>query len=80
MNRSLTKSGKNSASIKVTMRSDELESCRPLIEEIDLNLRSSCLACAFVSNCIIAEARASPDLDVLVGSYRFLSLKDKCLV
>jgi len=50
------------------------------IEEIDINLKSSCVACPFVACCNATDERGSPDRDVLVGTYRFLSLKEKCII
>lgn len=48
--------------------------------ELDINLRSACLACRFLANCPVAEERSTPDRDVLLGSYRFGALKERCLV
>lgn len=48
--------------------------------ELDINLRSTCLACKFLANCPVAEERSAPDKDVLLGSYRFRALKERCLV
>ena len=78
MNRAFSKSHKFSASFELTGRNekDGIDNT----EEIDVNLRGSCLACAFVSSCTITEEKASPDLDVLLGSYRFPSLKERCLI
>ena len=47
---------------------------------LDINLRSSCLACEFVSNCPVVDASESPDFDTLIGTYRFSALKTRCLV
>ena len=48
--------------------------------EMEINLRSSCLDCQFLSNCPIVEKKSSPESDVLIGSYRFRALNDKCLL
>ncbi|MHB1868551.1 MAG: hypothetical protein ACYCPP_06350 [Nitrososphaerales archaeon] len=48
--------------------------------DLDINLRSSCLACEFVSNCPVVDVSASPDSDTLIGTYRFSALKTRCLV
>lgn len=62
------------------MMDDEQAAFLAEIAEIDVNLKSSCIACPFVAVCDVTDARASPDLDVLLGTYRFLALKEKCLV
>ncbi len=48
--------------------------------ELDINLRSSCLACSFITSCAVAERKSSPDYDVLIGSYRINALKERCLL
>ncbi|MGA2874724.1 MAG: hypothetical protein ABSE82_04200 [Nitrososphaerales archaeon] len=45
-----------------------------------VNLRSSCLACKFVSNCPVVDESASPNSDVLIGTYRISALMTRCLV
>ncbi|MHB8566538.1 MAG: hypothetical protein ACYC7D_09590 [Nitrososphaerales archaeon] len=49
-------------------------------EELDVNLRSSCLACNFLTSCAVADEKSSPDHDALLGSYRFGALKERCLL
>ena len=62
------------------MVNDEQAAFIAEIAEIDINLKASCIACPFVADCKVTNDKASPDLDVLLGTYRFLSLKEKCLV
>ena len=48
--------------------------------KFDINLRSSCLDCQFLSSCPIAEKRGTPKLDVLLGTYSSKALSKRCLV
>lgn len=47
---------------------------------IELNLRESCLACKFMSSCVVMDEIGAADRDDLVGLYRFSALKDRCIV
>jgi hypothetical protein len=49
------------------------------LESVEINLRSSCLACKYVSFCPVVDESASPDTDTLLGSYSFKALKTRCL-
>ena len=77
MNRIFSELGKYSESSETASKE---QASLATVEDIEINLRSSCLACAFAADCAITETRGTPDRDVLLGSYRFLALKDKCLV
>lgn len=46
----------------------------------DVNLRSSCIECCFLSECPVAGKKGTPKLDVLLGTYRIRALKKRCLV
>lgn len=56
---------------------DEESSSR---QQLDINLRASCLDCKFLLNCKAVEERSSPDRDALIGLYRFNALTDRCLI
>jgi hypothetical protein len=49
------------------------------LDSVEINLRSSCLACRYISFCPVADESASPDADWRVGRYTFRSLKTMCL-
>ncbi|MHB1867858.1 MAG: hypothetical protein ACYCPP_02830 [Nitrososphaerales archaeon] len=49
------------------------------LDSVEINLRSSCLACKYVSFCPVVDESASPDKDTLIGSYNFKALKTRCL-
>ncbi|MGI0081264.1 MAG: hypothetical protein ACRECH_16780, partial [Nitrososphaerales archaeon] len=53
---------------------------QPQDDQLSINLRHSCVDCAFVISCPIAQQRGAPDTDVLVGSYRISALKERCLL
>lgn len=81
---SLKKPTGSAESFRTQSRSSSSSDGSPLeIEEeviFDINLRSSCLDCAFLANCPVAEKRGTPKLDVLIGTYRITALKKRCLV
>ncbi|MHB1909072.1 MAG: hypothetical protein ACYCQJ_09430 [Nitrososphaerales archaeon] len=60
--------------------SDEIDLPDLLDSLLKLNLRENCLDCKFIENCPVVESNASPEHDVLIGSYRISALKSRCLL
>ncbi len=68
------------STLKQTHSVSNAQESLPLAEQFDINLRQSCIDCAFVISCPIAQEKGGPDIDVLVGSYRVAALKERCLL
>ncbi|HKW03876.1 MAG TPA: hypothetical protein VJN71_01135 [Nitrososphaerales archaeon] len=51
-----------------------------LEDQLDINLRHSCVDCPFVISCPVTQDKGAPDVDVLIGSYRPAALATRCLL
>jgi hypothetical protein len=49
-------------------------------EKLEINLRHSCIECAFFSSCPVAERSGSPEIEPMIGSFGMASLKERCVL